>query len=207
MKIVACSHLSKIGDSIRDAGYFILEADQVTYLSNKEQLIICLRWVDNHFDSHEEFICLCDVDDTTSDTIVYYLKDTVLRMNLSISMCRACYDGASNMKKVAKEIQSIEPRTLYLHCYGHSLNLAVSNTLKNIKCLSDTLDHSLEICKLWKYSPRRDAIIHKLHQELSPQVSGVRFYRPNNLQELTTCYDSYNLSLHTNSLRVHACVQ
>ena len=65
-------------------------------------------------------------------------------MNLSISMCRAqCYDGASNMKKVAKEIQSIEPRALYLYCYGHSLNLAVSHTLKNIKCLSDAFDHSL----------------------------------------------------------------
>lgn len=84
--IVACSHLSKIGNSIRDAGYFRLQADEVTDSSNNEQLIFCLRWVDNHFDPHEEFICLCDVDDTTADTIVYYLKDTVLRMNLSISM-------------------------------------------------------------------------------------------------------------------------
>lgn len=59
-------------------------------------------------------------------------------MNLSLPMCRAQrYDGASNMKKVAKEIQSIEPRALYLDCYGHSLNLAVSDALKNIKCLSD----------------------------------------------------------------------
>ena len=47
MKIVACSHLSKTGDLIRDAGYFTLEADEVTDSSNKEQLIICLRWVDN----------------------------------------------------------------------------------------------------------------------------------------------------------------
>ena len=125
MKIVACSHLFKIGDLIRDAGYFTLEADELTDSSNKEQLIICLRWVDNQFDPHEEFICLRDVD-TTADTIVYYLKDTVLRMNLSLPMSRAqCYDGASNMKKVAKEFQSIEPQALYLHCYGHSLNKSV----------------------------------------------------------------------------------
>ena len=64
MKIVAYSHLSKIGDLIRDGEYFTLEADEVTDLSNKEQLIICLRWVDNHFDPHEELICLHDVDDT-----------------------------------------------------------------------------------------------------------------------------------------------
>ena len=86
----------------------------VTDSSNKEQLVIYLRWVDNHFDPHKEFICLRDVDDITADTIVYYLKDTVLRMNLSICMCRAqCYDGASNMKKVAKKSNPLnhEPYT------------------------------------------------------------------------------------------------
>ena len=195
MKVVACSHLSKIGDLIRNAGCFALEADEVTDSSNKEQLIIYLRWVDNHFDPHEEFICLCDVDDTTANTIVYYLKDTVLHLNLSISMCRAqCYDGASNLKKVAKEIQTIEPRALYLHCHGHSLNLAVSDTLKSIKCLSGALDHSLEICKLLKYSPRRDAIFHKLHQELSPQAPGIRNLCP-------TCWIVRALSLE--SIRVN----
>ena len=103
MKIVACS-LSKISNLIRDTGYFTLEADEVTDLSNKEQLIICLRWVGNHFDPHKEFICLHDVDDTTADTVIYYLKDTV-QMNLSIPICRTqCYDRASNMKKVPKEI-------------------------------------------------------------------------------------------------------
>ena len=49
----------------------------------------------------------------------------------------------------------------------------MSDTLKNIKCLSDALDHSLEICKLLKYSPRRHAIFHKLHQELSQQLPGI----------------------------------
>ena len=52
-------------------------------------LTLSVRWVDNHFDPHEEFICLCDVDVTTADTIVYYLKDTVLRIILSLPMCRA----------------------------------------------------------------------------------------------------------------------
>ena len=53
----------------------------------------------------------------------------------------------------------------------------MSDKLKNIKCLSDALaiDHSLEICKFLKCSPRRDAIFHKLHLELSPQlVPGIR---------------------------------
>ena len=40
--------------------------------------------------------------------------------------------------------------------------------------MCDALDLALEICKLLKYSPRRDAIFHKLHQELTPQAPGIR---------------------------------
>ena len=60
-------------------------------------------------------------------------------MNLNMLMCRAqCYDGASNMKKAAREIKVIEPWALYLHCYGHSLNLAVADTLKSVKVMSSS---------------------------------------------------------------------
>ena len=46
-------------------------------------------------------------------------------------MCRGqCYDGAANMKKVACEIKVIEPTALYLHCFGHSPNLAAADTLR-----------------------------------------------------------------------------
>jgi len=50
----------------------------------------------------------------------------------------------------------------------------MSDTLKGIKCMCDALDVALEICKLLKYSPRRDAIFQKLHQELTPQAPGIR---------------------------------
>ena len=65
------------------------------------------------------------------------------------------------MKKAAKEIKSIEPCALHLHCFGHSLNLAVADTLKSIKIVSDILDHALDICKLLKFSLRRNAIFQK----------------------------------------------
>jgi len=175
IKYMAFSHLRRIAADIKEACYFALEADEVTDSSNKEQLVVCLRWVDSGFEAHEDFVGLHHVDDITTDTIVHALKDTLTRLTLSLSMCRAqCYDGAANMKKVASEIKSTEPHALYLHCYGHSLNLAVSDTFKNVKCLCDAMDMALEICKLLKYSPRRDAIFHKLHQQLSPEVPGIR---------------------------------
>ena len=56
-----------------------------------------------------------------------------------------CYDGAADMKWVAREIKAIKPTALYLHCYGLSLNLAAADTLKEVKPMADTLDHALEI--------------------------------------------------------------
>ena len=70
-------------------------------------------------------------------------------------MCKIkCYDSAPNIKRVAAKIKAIEPKALYLHCYGNSFNLAVSDTIKVIWPISDALDHALEICKLVKYSTK-----------------------------------------------------
>ena len=142
----------------------------MTDSSNKEQVVVCIRWVDDKFEVHEDYVCLHNVDDITAATIVHVVTDTVCHMTLSLSMCRAqCYNGASNMKRAASNIQELEPQALYLHCYAHSLNLTVSNTLKSIKCMCDALDIALEIWKLLKYSPRRDDIFHKLHHH-KPRV-------------------------------------
>ena len=173
IKLLAHSHLRRIAVDIKAASYFAVEADKVTDSLNKEKVVVCIRWVDDKFEAHEDFVGLHNIDDITAATIVHVVTDTVHHMTLSLSMCRAqCYDGASNMKLVASDIQKLEPRALYLHCYGHSLNLAVSDTLKSIKCMCDALDLALEICKLLRYSPRRDAIFHKLHQEFTPQAPG-----------------------------------
>ena len=63
-------------------------------------------------------------------------------MNLSINKCRGqCYDGASNMAGaktgVSTQIKLEEPRAIFTHCYGHSLQLAVDDTTKGIKNLAD----------------------------------------------------------------------
>jgi len=96
-------------------------------------------------------------------------------MKLSMIMCCAqCYDGAANTKRVAAMVKEIEPCSLYLHCHGHSLNLAVVDVIKKIPTMLNALDHTLEICKLIKFSPRRDAIFSRLKEELAPGVPGLR---------------------------------
>ena len=40
--------------------------------------------------------------------------------------------------------------------------------------MSDTLDHCLEICKLIKFSPRRDSLFSKNKNEMTPLIPGLR---------------------------------
>ena len=102
-------------------------------------------------------------------------KDTLLRMNLSLSKCSGqCYDGASVMSGVrngvAKQLTDEEPRAVFVHCYEHALNLAVGDTIKKVKVLKDVLDVVFEISKLSKYYPKRDTLFEKLKESLSPDT-------------------------------------
>ena len=98
LSVLAIQILRDIGNSIRSTPYYSLMADEVTDSSNREQVVICLRWVDENLEPQEDFIGLYKVDSTAADVIVKVLKDTLLRFNLSITQCRGqCYDGASSM--------------------------------------------------------------------------------------------------------------
>ena len=181
---MSIDHLHRISDDIVKAGYFAIECDEVTDSSNIEQVIVCFRWVDSTFEPHKEFIGLCSVDNITAELINEVVKDAVLRMKLGVAMCRAqCYDVAANMKKVAEIIKSIEHRSLYLHCYGHSLNLAVADTIKNISTMSNALDHTQEICKLISFllAGMQFFISSKMRLHQVSQVYGIYVRMSNSL--------------------------
>ena len=52
--------------------------DEFTDSSNKEQLLICIRWIDHQLEPHEELIGLYKVDDVCANTIVTVIKDILL---------------------------------------------------------------------------------------------------------------------------------
>ena len=156
IQLMSSSMLESIALDIQSAKYFLIMADECVDVSNCEQLTICLRWVDDSLEVHE---CLYNLPDTTADTITAGIKDVLSEMKLQIQRCmRQCYDGASSMASsrlgVAHQILDEESRALFTHYYGHSLNLAMCDTLKNCKLARDALDTTNEISKLIKFSPK-----------------------------------------------------
>ena len=124
--------------------------DETTDVSNVEQVVVCLRWVSETLRVQEDFVGLYEVASTGAETIYTAVNDVLLRLNLSISKLRGqCYDGAATMSGcksgVAKRVSADEPRAIYTHCYGNSLNLACCDTIKRCKLMKDALDTAYEI--------------------------------------------------------------
>ena len=73
----------QVSQNIRDSGCFTIMADECTDKSNKEQLTIYMRLVGDLRD-HEDFIGLYEVDGINANSLVHAIRDTLLRMGLSL---------------------------------------------------------------------------------------------------------------------------
>ena len=141
--------------------------DETTDKANKEQVVLVFRWVHDALVAHEEFIGLYLTHSIRSEALVTMIKDTLLRMNLKIKHYSGqCYDGASSrsdaMKGVTKMLCDEETRAIFAHCYGHALNLAASDCVKQCNLIKIAFETVAEVSKLIKKSLKRGAAFEKL---------------------------------------------
>ena len=195
-----------MSQSIQHAPFFSVMVDETTDAANIEQVVICLRWVSETLAVHEDFIGLYEVASTGAQTIYFTIKDILLRLNLPFSKVRGqCYDGAATMTGckfgVATRMNADEPRAIFTHCYGHSLNLVCCDTIKQSKLMQDALDTTHEITKLIKKSPGREATFKSLRCETAPEIDvpGIRLLCPT---RWTVRADSLNSILENYSVLV-----
>ena len=188
LQLMALTILRDISSSIVKSGFFTVMADECTDIANKEQFVVCIRWVDNSLVDHEDVIGVYNVGTIDATTLTSAIHDVLLRMGLKLSMCRGqCYDGASNMTGsktgVATRLMAEEPCALLTHCYGHALNLAVGDAIKQSKVCHDALDVAFEISRLIRFSPKRSAALDKIKAECNAQEEpqthyGIRSFCP-----------------------------
>ena len=153
--------IREIMADIKEAVQYSVMADETADKSNTGQLVICVTWVDDNLEAHEQFIGLLPLKGTSADDVFPIIKDVLLHLNLNISDARGqCYDGARAMmgkqSGVATKFKEINFKMLTVHCYGHDLNLAVDDFVKNVQPMKNTLDTTKEICDFVKKSPNRN---------------------------------------------------
>lgn len=182
LKIMALRILRQLASNIRGK-YFSIMVDETTDCSTVEQCVLVIRWVDESLEPQEDFVGFYAVDVANADTIVAVIRDTLVRLGLSLSDCRGqCYDGAAVMRGarngVAKRILQEQPKAMFTHCYGHSLNLACQDLARNVAPVKEALDTTFDFSKLLKYSAKRSAEFSKLKAEIAPEEPGFRTLCP-----------------------------
>ena len=147
IELMAKQVLAKKLESIRSSKFFGIIADEYTDISNKELLSMCFRWIKD-LRVLEDFVGYYELPDIKRGTIVTAIKDSLIRMQLSLTDLRAqAYDGASNMfgKNTGVSVQIATEQ---------SLNLGIKATMINSKQMKDIMGTVTQIISLVKYSPK-----------------------------------------------------
>ncbi len=144
--------LRNVLHDIHSSPFLTIMVDETTDKSNKEQLTLIIRWVDQNFVVFEEFMGLYSLHSITAASIVSAILDALLRFEIPLSRIRGqCYDECSTMagakSGVAVQIQEKAPKAIFTHCYGHALNLSVNDSIRQSTVMDCLNSHrSVKLC-------------------------------------------------------------
>ena len=82
---------------------------------------------------------------------------------------------------VSDKILSENPKAFFTHCFGHALNLAVGDMVRNVRFSKDSMDTTYQIFNLIKKFPQRDAMLQKIQKSVSLEYPGFRVLCPTRL--------------------------
>ena len=135
--VVADQVRQKIITKVRAAKWFTIIADEVTDVSNKEQLSLVVRYVDHDTLSvRVDLLGFFECDSgITGRALADKITGCLQAYGLDLSNLQGqAYDGADNMAGSANGTAALitrdYPLALYLHCFLYCLNLAVVKSLQ-----------------------------------------------------------------------------
>ena len=71
---MAFNMLRKVARNIQQEKFYSVMGDETADTSNKEQLVLCIIWVDDDLQAHEDFIGIHKIPNATADQIVKVTK-------------------------------------------------------------------------------------------------------------------------------------
>ena len=77
---MAFNVLRKVARSIQQAKIYSVMRDETADTSNNEQLVLCIRWVDDDLQVQEDFIGIHKISNTTGDKIFKVIKVINLKL-------------------------------------------------------------------------------------------------------------------------------
>ena len=183
------SILKILGDIVRnivcngviEAGMFSLLVDETKDLSKKEQVSIVLRYVDSKGMLHEHFLTFVEAASLTAESLTEYILDTLHTFHLDPNwIISQGYDGASVMSGqcsgVQRRIRDVAPNALYVHCYAHTLNLVLVDSVKMVPYATEFFS-LLETLYIFVSTTKAHVVFMHKQQELHPDKQPIRLQK------------------------------
>ena len=112
---------------------------------------------------YQSFIGFHSTPSTEGRVFFELVKHVLGKLELKLDeIVGECFDGAANMSGVqrglATRMKDCSPLRIYVHCYGHLLNLAVQDTMTDIEPLRNALGTIQSLYNFLEASPKCHAI-------------------------------------------------
>ena len=176
LQLLSDNVLRILCNKIRSQDFFAIMVDESTDCSRHEQMAMCLRYCNNELKTEEVFVGFYELDRQDASTLFAVVNDILLRFNLDIKKCRGqCYDGAANvaghLNGLQAKIRDVEPRALFVHCFGHTLNLVVQDSMSAVANFRDSIHLFGNIVNFIRDSPKRLCCFEKFQ---APDANALR---------------------------------
>ncbi|XP_047265901.1 uncharacterized protein LOC124897223 [Capsicum annuum] len=147
--VIACK-IETINSIIEDLNgdYFPLLVDESKDVSLKEQMVVCIRYVDKKRLVIEAFIGLVHVKNASTLFLKKVIVDVLAYHSFTLSYVRGqCYYGASNMQgELGETLIRQENRAAHsVHYFARRLQLALVVVSKNLEENASTLDEKASV--------------------------------------------------------------
>ena len=157
--IVAKQVQSLITSEARASGPISIIIDETSDISRLEQVSFCLRYVKEGA-TKESFIGFYSTNSTDGESLYTLVKTVFQETDLILKeIVGQCFDGAANMSGVhrglATRMKETSPLAIYVHCYGHLLNLALQDTMTHVEVLRNALGTVQSLYNFIEASPKR----------------------------------------------------
>ena len=143
LQIIADLIRERITNDVRASGWYGIILDETSDISRTEQVSLCLSFALNGT-KKEAFIGFYSTKSTEGEVLYELVKSSITELNLDLkNIVGKALDGAANMNGVHKglstRMKECSPFAIYVHCYGHVLNLAQQDTMTQTEPLRNAL--------------------------------------------------------------------
>ena len=122
--------------------------DETQDIWRREQVSLCLRYVDSKLQPAEIFFGFYHAKKTDAGSLLDILKSALEELHLPFCNLRGQgYDGAASMSGKESGLQTRvrqeNPRALWVYCFGHNLNLVVQDFKEMVEQAQHQNKHEL----------------------------------------------------------------